>query len=490
MSIVHKQVIDLSYYYRTGGVSSGKTIASFDAAYIRAGQGTHGYKDPCYDEFFDQFAGVLPRGSYFLFDGNKTVNTQAAQWLAFTEGRRGEMLLAADFEQRYNHTSSQAQAFVEQVEQVFGMPALVYCNPAVIARWGYPRWLTERPIWLAWYLYDTDKYPDLEKYEYYAPFYAQRGGRVPPLGSAYNYLVDSIALWQFTDKADGLHYAANAKTADPANTQGIKAIDINATLGSLDALLVNPVATPPAPPAPPPSPPAPPVPPVPSVPDCCEELRNELAALTLRVVALESGTPPPPTGYPCDMIVATEGGDGYYLMLRSGIENGNIITRMPNGSRLTALGDPTPDSQGRGDWLWCEYDHLRGWAAGWLLSPAGSDHPALPAETMEVVVTDEKLRVEYIVGYDKACSGKTPPGKPVMQPDEKNPIRYNQGDKITVRSGGQVFSCKDTPKTATILTPGNIEYYRIADGQPGCNAQFSDLYPVGGYVNAEKVRVV
>lgn len=234
-------------------------------------------------------------------------------------------------------------------------------------------------------------------------------------------------------------------------------------------------------------PPAPPTPPAPPVPDCCEELRAGLAALTLRVAALENGTPPPPAGYPCDMVVATDGGN---LMLRESPETGLTVAAMPNGSRLTALGSPVADSQGRGDWLWCEQNSLRGWAAGWLLSPAGSDHPALPADTMEVVVTDEKLRVEYIVGYDKACSGKTPPGKPVMQPDEKNPIRYNQGDKITVRSGGQVFSCKDTPKTSTILTPGNIEYYHIADGEFGCNARFSDLYPAGGYVNAEKVRMV
>lgn len=233
--------------------------------------------------------------------------------------------------------------------------------------------------------------------------------------------------------------------------------------------------------------------PPPDCPPCVDELEDVMTAvltdfdaaivrLDERVTALESNEPPPEPGRTYPMVVSTNGTD---LMLRRTVPSGEIIARMPNGSPVTVFyGMSVPDTNGRGTWEWVEYNGSRGYCAGWLLAA-----PDAPVETMTVTVTADKLRVETVCGHDSACSGKSPPGKPVIEPDP-DIQKYMQGEKITVFARA-AYSCMDAKNTPTIKASGSDDgkprlYYRIAAGL-GVDARFSPNYPAGGYIDKDKV---
>lgn len=107
--------------------------------------------------------------------------------------------------------------------------------------------------------------------------------------------------------------------------------------------------------------------------------------------------------------------------------------------------------------------------------------PQPPQDTIRVEPIKEiggggKAVVFNIVGYDKACEGQIPPGKPIMEPPPTNVrVVYREGESFSVLAKAYV-SCKCNPGDPYI-TASNGKFLQVAEGQPG----------TGGYVRADKV---
>lgn len=457
--MIQHAVTDLSLYFRTGGVDAEKVRANFRAVHIRAGQGLLS-TDPTYNEFYDLLDDV-PRGSYYVFDGNDNIQQQVDLWAAATDGRRGNLKIMPDFEPSLPHTSAQAREFVDRAEQTFGVPAIVYVSPAVIVGWGYPAWLADYPVALAWYLYQRGT---SKTYRDYDLFLDERGGALPPLDDRFEYLLPSIerGLWQFTATLDARRYAANDRTADPQYPNGLRSCDGSITFQDVSVLFA-------APPIPDPEP----------EPSCCSQLRLDLAALEARVAVLEAGETPPPPPPDDDFDIRYRTTDRLNLRATPNAQ-GDVLLVIPAGETVVGNGESrTADGY---TWLHVQYNDETGWAAeNWLLY--NGSEPV----TMTVRVTASKLRVECIKGHDNACSGQTPPGKPVMEPWE-TVVRYDNGETLQVIAENLVYSCKDDVNTPTVKSSGGKLYYRVPPGEPGADAQFGQ-YPPGGYIDASKATV-
>jgi GH25 family lysozyme M1 (1,4-beta-N-acetylmuramidase) len=77
-----------------------------------------------------------------------------------------------------------------------------------------------------------------------------------------------------------------------------------------------------------------------------------------------------------------------------------------------------------------------------------------------------KAVVHIIVGYDKACAGQVPPGKPIPEPPKYNRVVYRENEPFGIKKHAAV-SCKDDPTNPFVLGPGNEPYCMVADGWPG-----------------------
>ena len=89
----------------------------------------------------------------------------------------------------------------------------------------------------------------------------------------------------------------------------------------------------------------------------------------------------------------------------------------------------------------------------------------------------DKVALHVIVGHDRSCDGKTPPGKPILLPPPMSErIVYQKDTTFWVNAHARV-SCHDDPLTPTIKASGGKLFHIIAKDQLGA----------GQFARADKV---
>ena len=219
------RVVDISRYWRTGGIDWPRLKGNFDAVIIAAGVGFQA--DALLPEHTEKAeAHDIPYATFHIPDPAKDMAEQA-QFYAEQPGVKGHRVFG-DWEAPYRGSREP-----NQVEFLYYLTALdhhaeqnagIYSRMEILKRMGLPDWLHGRDLWLAQYIYEF--YADALQYRRFEPFLERYPMRVPPSANGTG-LEENVVLWQFTEKGDARHYCARRLTEDPKYVYGMTNADLN-----------------------------------------------------------------------------------------------------------------------------------------------------------------------------------------------------------------------------------------------------------------------
>ena len=247
------RVVDISYYYRTGGINWPRLKENFDFGIIRAGVDL--WPDPLLREHVDNAdAYDFPYATYYFIDPDRPVDLQAAHY-ASAYGVKGHRMFY-DWEKPWRGgripSAQESYNFLKALEDKTGERPKIYSRGNIFEANGDPRWLGEYELWISQYW---------KPYRTYGEFLVDFEWKLPPDIRDKHYAQNCI-LWQFTEKGDARYYLSNATTNDPDPDckKGVLSADLNVSMADVRSFLKSMGET--YSPLPPPPPPPPiPVPP-------------------------------------------------------------------------------------------------------------------------------------------------------------------------------------------------------------------------------------
>jgi len=229
------RVVDISRYWRTGGINWPLLAENFDAVIMSAGVS---FKMdvllPEHTELAEEHN--VPYATYHIPDSNMNMPEQA-QFYSELSGVKGHKVFA-DVEIPYTGgdlpTAAEMLSYLMALDNFTNQFSCIYSRIEILKRLGFPAWLFERDLWIAQYIYEN--YEDRIQYFKFEPFLDRFGMKVPPsvVGTG---LEENVQLWQFTEYGDARFYCANRLTADPINVYGMTRADLNVSMLSCENFL-------------------------------------------------------------------------------------------------------------------------------------------------------------------------------------------------------------------------------------------------------------
>ena len=188
---------DISHW--EGGIDFAVMMAKGIAGTIpKVGQGS------LYDEKFgtywlDSKTAKLPRGTFWFYDSRVSPEVQAKKWAAMLEADPGEIMHFADFEENYGGPyggSKNFRAFLEAFQYLSRLP-----DNRIGIYTGYYYWIAKVPLAeMDWF----------GKYQLWLASYNPPANVLIPRPWTQN----TVVLWQYTDKGDGLFYGSSSAEID------------------------------------------------------------------------------------------------------------------------------------------------------------------------------------------------------------------------------------------------------------------------------------
>ena len=225
------RIIDISRYWRTGGIDWSLLKGNFDAVIIAAGVGfksdvlllEHTEKAVEHD---------VPYATFHIPDPAMDMAEQAHFYSELPEVKTHKVF--GDWEPPYKGSREP-----DQVEFLYYLIALdgyteqeagVYSRIEIIKRMGSPDYLKKRDLWLAQYIYEIYTEAKKVKYRKFEPWLERYAWKLLPavIGTG---LEENVKIQQFTDFGDARFYCANRITADPKNVYGMTSADLNVSVG-------------------------------------------------------------------------------------------------------------------------------------------------------------------------------------------------------------------------------------------------------------------
>ena len=233
--IEQARVVDISRYWRTGGIDWQRLKENFDAVIMSAGVGFN--RDMLLEEHIGKSVEYdVPYATFHIPDPSKDMGEQA-QFYAELPGVK-TCKVFGDWEKPY-----QSGRLPDQVEFHYYLTALdsyaeqeaaVYSRMEIIKRMGSPDYLKERDLWLAQYIYED--YGARLQYSLFETFLEKFGMRLPPSVDGTG-LEQNVKLWQFTEYGDARFYCANRLTSDPKYVYGMTKADLNVSVDEVSTFL-------------------------------------------------------------------------------------------------------------------------------------------------------------------------------------------------------------------------------------------------------------
>jgi len=229
------RIVDISRYWRTGGIDWPRLKENFDAVIIAAGVAFNGdVLLPEHTEKADEHD--VSYATYHIPDPAKNMAEQA-HFYAELPGVKTHRAFA-DWEAPYSGgkepTAAQMLSYLMALDNSAEQTAGIYSRMEILKRMGLPVWLHDRDLWLAQYIYEF--YVDAMQYRRFEPFLERFGMRVPPSVDGTG-LEENVVLWQFTEYGDARFYCANRLTEDPKYVYGMTNADLNVSMMGYDAFM-------------------------------------------------------------------------------------------------------------------------------------------------------------------------------------------------------------------------------------------------------------
>lgn len=226
------RIVDISRYWRTGGIDWPRLKENFDGVVICAGIGMR--MDVLLPEHTDKANEVgVPLNTYHIPDPLQNMKEQA-HW--YTEQYKvTENRAWFDNEKPYlasrEATMAEADYYVSSLDSYHPLQCGEYSRWDILIRQGLSPRLKTHKLWIAHYLYDLERYAaGLVPLTYlrYEPFFEQRAWKLPPYTP--DEYKDSVIGWQITSTGDARFYCANEKTDDPVYIYGMTNADLNVSV--------------------------------------------------------------------------------------------------------------------------------------------------------------------------------------------------------------------------------------------------------------------
>jgi len=221
------RIVDISRYWRTGGIDWPRLEKNFDGVVIAAGVGFR--KDVLLSEHVDcANAHNVPYNTFHIPDPLKNM-TEQAQWYSEQYGVANAKPWF-DNERPYigsrEPTKSEADEYQYALDNYHPLEPGEYSRWEILIRQGLSPRLKKHKLWIAHYLWDLDRLSeDVKTYQRYEPFFEQRALDYPP--NTLDEYLDSVIAWQITHTGDARYYCANEITKDPVYMYGMTNADLN-----------------------------------------------------------------------------------------------------------------------------------------------------------------------------------------------------------------------------------------------------------------------
>ena len=215
--------VDISFWYRTGGIDWSRLRNTVDGVIIRAGQGYYGY-DALLTEHVDKaVAAGVPYHTYWQLDRRQNIDSQMLTWITGHGVAGHKKMLAIEYCGGQLATASECLKAFALLEDNTDDDVYGYSRVRLLLQdLGDPEWVKDYRWLIAQYPYvpyTSNQYTRFEEYltdhEYELPADIEKFGA---------YHIDVVAQ-QFTSKLDAQFYFANAKTEDPNYSVGMKSGD-------------------------------------------------------------------------------------------------------------------------------------------------------------------------------------------------------------------------------------------------------------------------
>ena len=220
------RIVDISRYWRTGGIDWPRLKENFDGVVICAGVGMR--QDTLLVEHGELAKEhEVPYNTFHIPDPLQNMKEQAAFYVELPGVKDAKPWF--DWERPY--IGSRPPNAREALDYVLKLEILGH-TPGIYSRWdilvgaGLPSWLSLYYLWIARYLYEAPAYTS--QYQRYEPFFEQRGWTLPK--DTPDHLRDNVIGWQISDRGDAQYYCANRLTADPINVYGMTNADLNVSI--------------------------------------------------------------------------------------------------------------------------------------------------------------------------------------------------------------------------------------------------------------------
>ena len=218
------RVVDISRYYRTGGINWPRLKEQFDGVVICAGVG---FRE---DILLPEHIGYakdhgVPYNTFHIPDPLQNMDEQAHWYVELPGVKEAKPWFDNECPYKLSRepTREEADTYQYALDKYHPMAPGEYSRWEILERQGLSERLVMYHIWIAHYLYEGPEYK--EKYKRYEPFFEQRAWRYPP--NTPEYLKPLVIGWQITDTGDARHYCANRLTKDPVYRYGMTNCDLN-----------------------------------------------------------------------------------------------------------------------------------------------------------------------------------------------------------------------------------------------------------------------
>ena len=231
------RVVDISRYWRTGGIDWPRLKENFDAVIMSAGVGFN--SDVLLPEHTEKsIEHDVPYATFHIPDPSKDMAEQA-QFYAELPGVK-TCKVFGDWEKPY-----QSGRLPDQVEFHYYLTALdsyaeqdaaVYSRMEIIKRMGLPDYLKKRDLWLAQYIYEIYTETTKTKFRKFEPWLERFAWKLLPAVNGTG-LEENVRIQQITDTGDARFYCANKYTADPKYVYGMTNADLNVSVDEVSNFL-------------------------------------------------------------------------------------------------------------------------------------------------------------------------------------------------------------------------------------------------------------